>query len=312
MRPPPAPFPVQTSTQQQQQQQAAPSSSLAAIVQNYSKAGSGGTGGLPTRDAFQQLLAEILGPEDGDGNGNGNGNGVGAGGIGGSHEEDVATNYKVLQVVTSAGLSVLFAHDGGDDDDDDPFADMRGPLLQASNSLLVIRLTIQRTPAVLFCPSPPSLPLAPAENSQPDQLFLYLWLFPRLFPLLGHKKARPIAKDLLETLEAIFLAVGSMSQHWKHLRTVAGYFRGCLNCKLFILFFFFSFSFSFCIHASVLKIPRVSTVSSCCLLRLHGGFALIGCSWIVKALSPLSKRLRRSRTPWRGSTSSSSRRPAST
>lgn len=201
MRPPPAPFSLRAPAQPPQSQ--APSPSIAVIVQNYSKAGSGGTGGLPNRDAFQQLLAEILGPEDG------------------GHEEDITTNYKVLQVVTSAGLTILLAQD------EDPFANTQEVLQQASNSLLVIRLTIQRTPGVLFCPPPQG------ENNQPDQLFLYLWLFPRLFPLLGQHKARPLVAELLETLEVILFAVGSMSQHWKHLRTVVGYFRGCLNCNTF-------------------------------------------------------------------------------
>ncbi|KAF8246273.1 hypothetical protein K440DRAFT_655242 [Wilcoxina mikolae CBS 423.85] len=200
MRPPPAPNASRTNTQQPRSQpsQPAPPSSIAAIVQNYSKAGEG-PAGLPNKDAFQQLLAEILGPEDS-----------------GSFDEDISTNYKVLQVVTSAGLSILFQ--------DDPFAQIDDQLQQASNSLLVIKLTIQRTPAVLFCPPP-------AENSQPDQLFLYLWLFPRLFPLLGHSKARNLAVELLETIEAMFFAVANLPQYWKHLKTMAGYCRSCLNCE---------------------------------------------------------------------------------
>lgn len=201
MRPPPAPNASRSNTQQprsQPSQPAPPSSSIAAIVQNYSKAGEG-PAGLPNKDAFQQLLAEILGPEDS-----------------GSFDEDISTNYKVLQVVTSAGLSILFQ--------DDPFAQIDDQLQQASNSLLVIKLTVQRTPAVLFCPPP-------AENSQPDQLFLYLWLFPRLFPLLGHSKARGLAMELLETIEAMFFAVANLPQYWKHLKTMAGYCRSCLNCE---------------------------------------------------------------------------------
>ena len=168
-------------------------------MHNYSKTGGEGTAGLPNKDAFQQLLAEILGPEDS-----------------GSFDEDISTNYKVIQVVTSAGLSVLFQ--------DDPFARIGEQLQLASNSLTVIKITIQRSPAVLFCPPP-------AENSQPDQLFLYLWLFPRLLPLLGHPKARSLVADLLDTIEAIFFAVASSPHYWKHLKTMAAYCRSCLNCK---------------------------------------------------------------------------------
>jgi serine/threonine-protein kinase ATR len=203
MRPPPAPsrlFTQQRShnphTQPSQQE---PPSSIAVIVQNYSKAGD--RAGLPGKDAFQQLLDEIISAEERDSS---------------SYGEDIATNYKVLQVVTAAGLSVLL--------EDDPFAQTEDLLQQASNCLLVIKLTIQRDPQVLFC-------APPAETSQPEQLFLYLWLFPRLLPLLGHPKTRVLAGELLDTIEAMFWAVSSRPEHWKHLKTMAGFCRSCLNCE---------------------------------------------------------------------------------
>jgi serine/threonine-protein kinase ATR len=205
MRPPPAPNASRPYTQQRSyhplsQQQPPSSSSIAAIVQNYSKAGDSASG-IPGKDAFQQLLDEIISAEERDSNG---------------YEEDITTNYKVLQVVTTAGLSVLL--------EDDPFAQTEDLQQQASNCLLVIKLTIQRDPQVLFCKPP-------AENSQPEQPFLYLWLFPRLIPLLGHVKARPLTGEFLDTIEAMFWAVSSRPENWKHLKTMTGFCRSCLNCE---------------------------------------------------------------------------------
>jgi serine/threonine-protein kinase ATR len=212
MRPPPAPNAPRSFTQQRSQypqSQAIPPSSIATIVQNYSKAGEG-QAGLPNKDAFQQLLAEILGPEES-----------------GGFDEDISTNYKVIQVVTSAGLSTLFQ--------DDPFANTEDQMLQASNSLLVIKLMIQRTPAVLFCPPP-------AENSQADHLLLYLWLMPRLFPLVGHPKAQALVVEFLETIEAMFFAVSNLQQYWLHLNIMVAYCRACSNCKYNSIYVFRTFA----------------------------------------------------------------------
>ncbi|KAA8902478.1 hypothetical protein FN846DRAFT_780587 [Sphaerosporella brunnea] len=198
MRPPPPPIASRLLTQhrsrkpQMQSATQPPPSSIAAFVQNYSKAGDGAAR-LPGKDAFQQLLDEMLSAEA---------------------EEDVATNCKVVEVVTTAGLSVLL--------EDDPFARDDDLLQKASTCLLVLKLIIERDPRVLFCKPP-------VETTEPEQTILYLWLLPRLMPLLGHPKFRSLAGGLLDTVQTMFEAVSNWPEHWKQLKAMAGFFRGCLN-----------------------------------------------------------------------------------
>ncbi|KAF8469032.1 hypothetical protein BDZ91DRAFT_776018 [Kalaharituber pfeilii] len=177
-----------------------PPSSLAAIVQNLSKAN--GTPQLTGRDDFQQLLAELLGPSESDG------------GDGMTLEEDVVMNYRLIQIVTSAGITVLLQ--------DDPFAVQEDLLLQASNSLLVIRKAIRRGPQVLFCPPPLN-----NELNESDQTILFLWLLPRLFPLLGHPNAEKLLNNLLETIECVFVAATKIPEAWKYLKELISYCRSC-------------------------------------------------------------------------------------
>ncbi|KAL7276740.1 serine/threonine-protein kinase M1 [Rhizina undulata] len=184
-------------------QQLPPPPSSIAVILNLQKAADP-TQRLSDRDVFQQLLAEILGPEGGE-----PGSSVGL-------EDDLAVNYKLIQVVTSAGLSILLQ--------DDPFASSNELIHQASNSLIVVKLTIQRTPQVLFCPPPVD------DSSQTDQSVLYLWLLSRLLPLLGHRAAERLVEELLETLEAVFIAAARIPEARKYLRTLSGYFRSCVNC----------------------------------------------------------------------------------
>ncbi|KAH0602256.1 uncharacterized protein H6S33_009866 [Morchella sextelata] len=178
-----------------------PPSSVAVIVQNLSKNGSGSSR-MVDRDTFQQLLAEVMGT-DGDPSD-------------ASLEDNVRINYKVVEVVMEAGISVLL--------NGDPFASTSDLLLQATNSLLVVRLTIQRSPQVLFCQ--PSVEHA----AEPNRPILFLWLLPRLFPLLGHKVAENIKLELIQTIEAILIAAAKESEAWKYLTTVMGYCRSCVTC----------------------------------------------------------------------------------
>lgn len=182
-----------------------PPSSVAVIVQNL-KTGNG-SARLVDRDIFQQLLAEVLGPDGGDPTDTA------------GFEDNMSVNYKVVEVVMDAGLSILLQ--------EDPFASAEGLLLQAGNSLLVVRLTIQRSPQVLFCQPPVE---SGAEANRP---VLFLWLLPRLFPLLGHRATKTLVGDLLETIEALFVAAARIPEAWKYLKTVMGYCRSCVNCKPF-------------------------------------------------------------------------------
>lgn len=183
--------------------EAMPSSSIAAIVQNLSKAN--GTPQLTGRDDFQQLLAELLGPNDIDG------------GDAMALEEDVGMNYRLIQIMTSAGVTVLLQ--------DDPFAVQEELVLQAINSLLVIRKSIQRNPQVLFCP-PPIL----NDAKDTDQTILFLWLLPRLLPLLGQPRVEKLLICLLETIECIFLAATQVPESWKYMNDLICYCRSCFTC----------------------------------------------------------------------------------
>lgn len=183
-----------------------PPSSVAVIVKNLKTVD--GSARLVDRDVFQQLLAEVLGTDGGDPTDTA------------GFEDNVGVNYKVVEVVMDAGLSILLQ--------DDPFASSDELLLQASNSLLVVRLTIQRSPQVLFCPPPVE---SGAETNRP---VLFLWLLPRLFPLLGHKATGTLVQDLLETIEALFVAAARIPEAWKYLKVVMGYCQSCVNCTLFV------------------------------------------------------------------------------
>lgn len=182
--------------------EAIPSSSIAVIVQNFSKAN--GTPQLTAagRDDFQQLLAELLGPNDADG---------------GVLEEDVAMNYRLIQIVTSAGVTVLLQ--------DDPFATQEDLVSQALNSLLVIRKSIRRNPQVLFCPPPIINGL-----KESDQSMLFLWLLPRLLPLLGRANAEGLLISLVETIKCIFISATQIPEAWRYTKDLISYCRSCFTC----------------------------------------------------------------------------------
>lgn len=177
-----------------------PPSSIAVIVQNLSKVN--GTPQLTGRDDFQQLLAELLGTGEGD-----------RGDIM-AFEEDIVMNYRLIQIVTSAGVTVLLH--------DDPFAVQDDLVLQAFNSLLVIRKAIRRNPLVLFC-------RPPITSDSHEQTMLFLWLLPRLLPLLGYANAEKLLNPLLETVESIFVATTQIPEAWQYTKDLISYCRSCFT-----------------------------------------------------------------------------------
>ncbi|OLL26574.1 Protein kinase rad3 [Neolecta irregularis DAH-3] len=109
------------------------------------------------------------------------------------HEADLSINVQLVKVVVSAGLLVLFP------------ASNRGisPSLvsQAADCLLVIRLTLKRTPEIL----------AFADSSEQTLLF---WLLPRLLSLLGVPHLAELQQDLEDTLSVLFSILHSSSLYW--------------------------------------------------------------------------------------------------
>lgn len=177
--------------------EAIPSSSIALIVQNFSKANGTPQLTTPSRDDFQQLLAELLSPNDVD--------------------EGDSTNYMLIQIVTSAGVTVLLQ--------DDPFNVQEDLVPQALNSLLVIRKSIRRNPQILVCPPP--ICNDPKES---DQSMLFLWLLPRLLPLLGHANAERLLISLVDTINCIFVSATQIPEAWRYIKDLISYCHSCFTC----------------------------------------------------------------------------------
>lgn len=179
-----------------------PPSSIALVVESYSR-NNEGLENLPGRDVFQQLLQELFAEQNEATDGT----------------DDVGRNHILIPIITAAGLNILL--------EDDPFSSPRLTeelLKQATNSLLVIQITIQRTPQVLFC-------APPQENSQSEQLFLGLWLLPRLFALLSHQPAHSLVPHILNTIIAIFEAGAKDTKRWVRLRAILSYCTACFGGK---------------------------------------------------------------------------------
>ncbi|KAI9793452.1 MAG: serine/threonine-protein kinase M1 [Candelina submexicana] len=159
---------------------------------------------------FEQLLLTIVGSD---------GMSATSGGV---IETDLNDNYKLINVVTRAGLEVMLQ--------DDPFAERRHLLPQALNSILVIELTIQRTPAVLFF-NPPNI----AKESGKLQVPLYLWLLPKLLALSTVKDANHFQQKLMNLLSTILTVTTRYPRGWQNCEKLLRYFGIIINDLLVYL-----------------------------------------------------------------------------
>lgn len=227
-----------------------PSTLAAALLKNLSKPEDSAAELKADKNAFQQLLAELLPPSK---NGTGNetddrtmedavaplGGAASTTGIEGdaysSSTNPIKTltlNFKLMQVIVSAGLMVLLQ--------DDPFASIDQQTAQAEDCLSILRLTVQRTPSVLVfnptsgLPSAEKQPLAESMGNVP----LYLWLLPRIIPLLGQPELRSLQKSLLETLKTIVIEIGKLPKAWGHVRLLLSYLRICAESWFFHFYSF--------------------------------------------------------------------------
>jgi serine/threonine-protein kinase ATR len=182
-----------------------PSTRAAQIVQNLTT-----TNGEPQqrdRESFQQLLAEILG------------NGDGTDAEIGINDSDIDGNYKLVDVVTRVGLDVLLR--------DDPFSETDPLIIQAINSIAVIKLTVQRTPFILFYSSS----LTPSDNGRP-RVSLVWWLLPKLMALMGLPKAVDLQKQLVDLFYFVLDTARKHSGMWKNRLDLYEYIKACVEGKL--------------------------------------------------------------------------------
>ena len=169
-----------------------PSTLAAQIVQNHEQAVHQDND--DQRAQFRQLLQEILHNTT-------------------FEETDLEVNYKLVRVVTQAGLDVFLQ--------DDPFARRSLLVEQARDSIAVIELTIQRSPALLLYPNR-------RENEHSEQP-LFFWILPRLLALLGNPKADGLQSILQHLLPFIISSLMGTSHLWQHALSFLNMYRSCAN-----------------------------------------------------------------------------------
>lgn len=168
-----------------------PSTLAAQIVQNHEQAAQQRTDG--ERATFGQLLQEILNNTS-------------------SEETDLEVNYKLVRVVTEAGLDVFLQ--------DDPFARRSLLVDQARDSISVIELTIQRTPALLLYPN---------RRDEGSHQPLFFWILPRVFALLGNPKADGLQSILQRLLSCIITSLMRTGHLWQTAISFLNLYKSCAD-----------------------------------------------------------------------------------
>ncbi len=176
-----------------------PASTLAAQIVNRisttSRQPHSGTG-----ESFEQLLLEILASDGSTSPGNS------------TVETNAHVNCRLVHVVTRAGIEVLLI--------DDPFSSWDHLLSQASTSLAVIDLTIQRTPDVLY--------LDFADGSAAG-IPLFLWLMPKLLAFIGVQEYGTLQDKLAQILSTALSAKPSSATVWQRSGPMLQYFQECVE-----------------------------------------------------------------------------------
>lgn len=128
-------------------------------------------------------------------------------------EANVETNAQLIGVVAEAGLDVLLK--------EDPFAP--DTLLQrAVDSLLVIQLTIKRTPEVLLFSST-------TDSTDGDQPPILLSLLPKILSLLGRSHMTAIQESLSRFLTLCVQSLCNSSRIWRCAATFLNILRGVVE-----------------------------------------------------------------------------------
>jgi serine/threonine-protein kinase ATR len=132
-------------------------------------------------------------------------------------EANAETNAQLIGVVAEAGLDILLK--------DDPFAP-DALLQQANDSLLVIQLSIKRTPEVLLFSSG-------NDSVNEERPPLLLWLLPRILSLLGRNHMKPVQASLSRLLTESIRAIRESSSLWRSSSIILGVFRNIVEGEFF-------------------------------------------------------------------------------
>ncbi|OCK82203.1 hypothetical protein K432DRAFT_473031 [Lepidopterella palustris CBS 459.81] len=167
-----------------------PSTIAAQIVNNHSNVNAQQE--PRTKAVFGQLLQEYLSDPSND-------------------EPNSQLNAQLISVVTEAGLDALLY--------ENPFApDLLIP--QAIASIAVIKLTIQRRPELL-------LNTKTDEGDGITRPKLFLWLLPKLLPLMGHQHYEAIQEHLRDLLLSCVQILQCTSDLWQHAVSFTKLYRSC-------------------------------------------------------------------------------------
>ena len=157
------------------------------------------------QESFQQLLREIL---DGDDEKDGYLDSI---------ETNVEVNHKIIYVVVRSGIEVLFQ--------DDPFNKKDDLVKQSLRSLAVIRLTIRRSPDVLF--------FRPKVHEPDPKLGgpLFIWLIPIFLSILAWDGDFGIHAATLQVLQTILKIERKTHSAGVKPQSILRYIQGCVKGK---------------------------------------------------------------------------------
>lgn len=157
------------------------------------------------QESFQQLLREILDA------------GEEQNGYSDSIETNVEVNHKIIYVVVRSGIEVMF--------NDDPFNNKGDLSKQGLNSLVVIRLTIRRSPEVLFF-KPKAHEFDPKLGGP-----LFLWLISILLNVLAREGDHDIRAATLQLLQTILRLERKTHSRGIKPQTILKFIQGCVKGK---------------------------------------------------------------------------------
>ncbi|KAF2147721.1 hypothetical protein K461DRAFT_248608 [Myriangium duriaei CBS 260.36] len=120
-------------------------------------------------------------------------------------ETDADINYKVVRVVTEAGLEILPA--------DDPFASWDVLIPQAIDSIAVIELTLRRQPGLLLFQQS-------GQNNNHDKAPMAIWLFASLIKASTHPKCGELAPHVERLLTVVVVSLANSLEFWQQSRSM--------------------------------------------------------------------------------------------